>query len=343
MYLSDIPQCTAQNRNVPISVPNGAPRDVAPPSPGPPLVVSTTPSARRRLVHRLKATSRGRKWAQIASFSRKMSPPAFSRRCQAPPGGETAQMTRHGVTREGWQGATARMTTSRLRCKHRYHLLAGDTLISSRCGAADKRMSCTTTWWQSVVIYYTCVNQVVSDDMAPNSVRQSAATMWDVSYHVTQISLTRMSIHRSMLLLLAWCLWHQNICNDCDDVAWSVTQCTTEMPNVMGDRPKWNNSIGVESAKALSSWINHKGNLFNDWSKTTLNVFERSQQNTEYLCIECFSWVTNYIDSLFVNISFFKLIWFAFNISISDSPNHQKPKKTGFQKKKNPLFFQENK
>ena len=41
MYLSDIPQCTAQNRNVPISVLNGAPRDVAPPSPGPPLVVSS--------------------------------------------------------------------------------------------------------------------------------------------------------------------------------------------------------------------------------------------------------------------------------------------------------------
>ena len=41
MYLSDIPQCTAQNRNVPVSVLNGAPWDVAPPSPGPPLVVST--------------------------------------------------------------------------------------------------------------------------------------------------------------------------------------------------------------------------------------------------------------------------------------------------------------
>ena len=173
------------------------------PSPGSPLVVSRiTPSARRRLAHRLKATSRGRKWAQMTSFSRKMSPPAFSRRCQAPPGGKTAQMTRHGVTREGWQGATARMTTSRLRCKHRHHLLAGDTLISSRCGAADKWLSCTTTWWQSVVIYYTCVNQVVSDDLAPNSVRQSAATMWDISYHVTQISLTRMSIHRSSQCLI---------------------------------------------------------------------------------------------------------------------------------------------
>ena len=41
MYPSDIPQCTAQNRNVPVSVLNGAPRDVAPPSLGPPLVVNT--------------------------------------------------------------------------------------------------------------------------------------------------------------------------------------------------------------------------------------------------------------------------------------------------------------
>ena len=56
------------------------------------LSVRITPSARQRLAHRLKATSRGRKWAQMASFSRKMSLSAFSRRCQALPGGETAQM-----------------------------------------------------------------------------------------------------------------------------------------------------------------------------------------------------------------------------------------------------------
>ena len=42
------------------------------------LSVRITLSARWRLAHRLKATSRGRKWAQMASFSRKMSPPAIS-------------------------------------------------------------------------------------------------------------------------------------------------------------------------------------------------------------------------------------------------------------------------
>ena len=67
------------------------------------LSVRITPSARRRLAHRLKATSHGIKWVQMASFSRKMSPSAFSRRCQAPPGGKIAQMARHGVTRKGWQ------------------------------------------------------------------------------------------------------------------------------------------------------------------------------------------------------------------------------------------------
>ena len=56
------------------------------------LSVQITLSARRRLAHRLKATSRGRKLAQMA---------------------------RHGVTRDGWQGATARMT-SRLQCKHQF-------------------------------------------------------------------------------------------------------------------------------------------------------------------------------------------------------------------------------
>ena len=109
------------------------------------LSIRISPSARRCLAHRLKATSCGRKWAQMAILSRKMSPSAFSRRCQAPPGGETAQMARHGVTRKGWQGATARMNTWRLRCRHRYHFLANDKLISSRCGAADKWLSCTTT------------------------------------------------------------------------------------------------------------------------------------------------------------------------------------------------------
>ena len=73
------------------------------------LSVQITLSARRRLVHRLKAASPRRKWAQMA---------------------------RHGVTREGWQGATARMTL-RLRCKHRFQLLANDKRISSCCGAAD--------------------------------------------------------------------------------------------------------------------------------------------------------------------------------------------------------------
>ena len=44
-----------------------------------------------------KATSRGRKLVQMASFSRKMSHSA------SPPGGKIAQMARHGVTRKSWQ------------------------------------------------------------------------------------------------------------------------------------------------------------------------------------------------------------------------------------------------
>ena len=56
------------------------------------LSVQITLSARQRLAHRLKATSHGRKLAQMA---------------------------RHGVTTDGWQGATARMT-SRLQCKHQF-------------------------------------------------------------------------------------------------------------------------------------------------------------------------------------------------------------------------------
>ena len=70
------------------------------------LSIWITPSARRRLAPRLKVTSRGGKWPQMVSFSRKMSPSAFSRRCQAPPGGETAQMARHVKAgrwpRPGW-------------------------------------------------------------------------------------------------------------------------------------------------------------------------------------------------------------------------------------------------
>ena len=128
------------------------------------LSIRITPSARRRLTHRLKATSRGRKWAQIISFSRKMSPSAFSWRYQAPPGGEKTRK---------WQDTVSHVKAGR---GPRPGLTPGDSDVNT-----DAISWLMTSWYHHVAVL------LINDWAAPqrNDSRLSYMIYASISWSLT--------------------------------------------------------------------------------------------------------------------------------------------------------------